>query len=67
MILDPSIRVMCDGCEGEEEFHLCPLAHSGSYDDRYINDQIDSLGWLTVSDDEHYCEDCRREHEEAPE
>jgi hypothetical protein len=64
MILDPRLPVMCDGCKCEIEIDMTALA-SGAYDARDARGQIKREGWLVAGNDEHYCEDCRKDHEPA--
>ncbi|KKL68389.1 hypothetical protein LCGC14_2125510, partial [marine sediment metagenome] len=33
------------------------------YDTRYAETEVEQSGWLWVSEDEHYCEGCRKERD----
>jgi hypothetical protein len=60
---DAYIRVWCnDECGEELEIQLCATARRG-YDERYVEDELERLGWLVVCDGEEYCPKCRGEHE----
>jgi hypothetical protein len=60
---DAYIRVTCDaeGCGCSEEITLCPTARHG-WDERYIDGELEHMGWLVVGNSE-YCKECRKEHE----
>jgi len=55
-ILDPTVRVMCDKCEEEEEFEMTVLAR-GNFDMRDLDKSLLRMGWRIVGD-QHFCPDC---------
>lgn len=61
MISDPIVTVECDRCGETEEFHLTPLAKSGSWDDRNVEKTLSRWGWRIDGPDTHICPDCAKE------
>jgi len=63
MTTDAYIRVICDGCEAEEEIPLTATAKG--YDERNVAKSIEKLGWKTTGEDEHRCAECVAEEEQG--
>jgi hypothetical protein len=58
MILDAKIEIECDVCEHFEAFDMTPLS-SGAFDDRAVEGQAKSRGWI-FDDDNHFCsQECK--------
>jgi len=57
---DATITVFCDynDCDNSIDIELCPLAMSGSWDERYVNNKLEEEGWESHSEIEDYCPDC---------
>lgn len=57
-LMDPVIRACCDRClEDSDEIGLTPLARSGSYDERNVENTLRRMGW-TIDGDKTICPDC---------
>ncbi len=61
MISDAYVEVECNDCHTFETVSLTPTARN-SWDERNVANRLEHLGWLII-DDEHYCEECRKDHE----
>lgn len=61
MITDAYVRVVCDECHAEEEVQLA--ATSRGWDDRGVNEDIESWGWK-IDGDAHHCANCAAGDEE---
>lgn len=65
MISNPTVTVYCDteNCGNSEEFGLTPTARRG-YDERNLEGEIRSAGWVAISENVHQCPDCAEQAEE---
>ena len=58
---DAFITVYCDRCQVQNE-EISLTATARGYDDRGIDDELESLGWKTGTED--VCPDCAGENED---
>jgi len=56
MKTDAFLTVTCDRCGDSEDIQLTATAHG--WDDRYVNDELEKMGWITV-DDQDFCPECQ--------
>jgi hypothetical protein len=58
MLTEAFINVVCDQCmKSEEEIELTATARG--WDDRGIDEEIESLGWKIDNDGGHFCPNCQ--------
>lgn len=62
---DAFITVTCDCCHCAEEFELSATAHG--WDERYIDNELERIGWHKNDDGDDICSECYIEAEEENE
>ena len=64
MMHDTKVEITCDGENCSESITIDTTALAGGgCDTRYAETEVEQNHWLWVSEDEHYCEDCRERRE----
>jgi hypothetical protein len=62
---DPVVTVSCDNpkCTSTIECGLTPIACNG-YDERYLESEIESSGWIVDGEKQYCSEECKNSVEE---
>ena len=60
MRTDAFITVLCDSCAIEEIIIQLTATARGGYDERNVNDELKSNGWIIAGQND-YCEACAEE------